>query len=106
MIQKGRFIQVYVPDKEDNRKKSYRIIDSLKGITSQGQFYVIPSQHTDFIEQYTNYPAVIDDDVIEAVAEATRIAQEDMTLAGVAHRYDDELEDDSDRPVKVRGGCP
>jgi len=102
MIKVGRYIQVYVQDKEDNRKKSYRIIDSLKGICSQGQFYVRNSQHARFIEQYTAYPAVVHDDVIEAVAEATRIAQEYLTLEGTYDRYDE----DDEPSLKLIGACP
>ena len=106
MKQRGRFIQVYIPDKEDNRKKSYRIVDSLKGITSHKQFYVMFEQHTEFVEQFTAYPAVTYDDVIEAVAEATRIAQEYITLEGTAGRYDDEDDDDKGGLLKIAGGCP
>ena len=102
MIKHGRYIQVYVHDKEDNRKKSYRIIDSLKGITSQGQFYVRASQHARFIEQFTAYPRVVHDDVIEAVAEATRIAQEYLTLEGTFDRYDE----DDEPSQKMIGACP
>lgn len=102
MQQRGRYLQIYEAKKEDNRKKSYRIIDSLKNITSQGQFYVKFDEHSEFIEQYTSYPAVVHDDVIEAVAEATRIALEYLTLEGVYDRIDDE-----DEPaLKMIGGCP
>lgn len=90
MKQRGVYVTPYVADKEDRRKKSYRIVDSLKPITSQGRFHVIFEQHSEFVEQYTAYPAVNFDDVIEAVAEATRIAQESLTIEGMYHLLDDE----------------
>jgi phage terminase large subunit-like protein len=89
MLQRGRFVQCYVPDKADKRKKSYRIIDALKGVSSQGRFHVIFEEHSEFVEQYTAYPAVNHDDVIEAVSEATRVALQSITFEGI-YSYDDE----------------
>lgn len=102
MVARGRYVQVYVPDKADQRKKSYRIIDGLKSITSQGHFYVIFEEHTTFVEQYTAYPAVNNDDVIEAVTEATRVAQMSITYEGAYSRY---YEDD-DKTEATRGSAP
>jgi hypothetical protein len=102
MKKRGRYVQVYIADKEDRRKKSYRIIDTLTPITSNGQFYINFQLHSVFVEQYTAYPAVIFDDVIEAVAEATRIAQESLTLEGI---YALEDEDDDDEQLAI-GHCP
>ena len=90
MKEKGVYISCYVQDKQDRRKKTYRIIDSLTGITSQGQFYVNFELHSDFVEQFTAYPDVAHDDVIEAVAEATRIARESLIIEGMSHRLDDD----------------
>lgn len=101
MKKMGRYVTAYQADKEDRRKKSYRIVDTLKPIVSQGQFYVNYELHHEFIEQYTAYPAVNFDDVIEAVAEATRIAQESLILEG---RYYEDTEDDSEQ--KQIGACP
>lgn len=92
MKQRGRYVSVYVPDKEDRRKKTYRIIDNLKPITSQGRFHIIFNQHSEFVEQYTAYPSVNFDDVIEAVAEASRIALESITFEG-QFALDDDLDD-------------
>ena len=85
----GRYVTCYQADKMDKRKKSYRIIDALKPTCSQGRFHVQFAEHTDFIEQYTPYPSVNEDDVIEAVAEATRMAQESVTYEGVYDELDD-----------------
>ena len=104
MKKRGRYIQAYTADKEDRRKKSYRITDTLTGITSQGQFYINFEQHSEFVEQYVSYPAVSFDDVIEAVSEATRIAQESLTLEGVYSRYDDE--DDDMEALPKYGNAP
>jgi len=103
MKQRGRYIQCYIPDKQDRRKKSYRIIDSLTGITSQGQFYVSFTQHPEFVEQFISYPSVAHDDVIEAVSEATRIAQESLLLDDLSDRYDD---DEELEYLDYNGGCP
>lgn len=102
MKKRGRYVQVYVTDKEDRRKKSYRIVDTLTPITSNGQFYISFALHSDFVEQYTAYPAIVYDDVIEAVAEATRIAMESLTLEGQYALLDDEDEED----IKRIGSCP
>jgi hypothetical protein len=102
---KGRYIQVHVPEKEDRRKKSYRIIDSLTGITSQGQFFVNFELHDKFISQYTAYPSVSHDDEIEAVSEATRMAQESIVIEGVYSRVYDDEDPYADTP-KHLGACP
>ncbi len=101
MKKRGRYIACHTPEKEDRRKKTYRITDSLTGITSQGQFYINFALHGEFVEQYTAYPAVGNDDVIEAVSEATRLAQESLTLEGVWSQYEDE-----DDTSELLGACP
>ncbi len=102
MQQRGRYISVYVQDKADRRKKSYRIIDSLTGICSQGQFYVIRSEHGDFITQFISYPSVEHDDIIESVSEATRIAQESMVIEAAWS----EIEDEEGGDRLYLGACP
>lgn len=51
----------------DRRSKVFKIVDGLKGVSSNGAFYVRPEQTT-FIDQYTRYAAVAHDDELEAVA--------------------------------------
>jgi len=66
----------YVPlfeDKNDKRKKSYRIIDNIGAVVQHRQLYVHKSQ-SEFIEQYLAYPNVAHDDVIEAVGNALHLA--------------------------------
>lgn len=59
-----------VEEVTDKRSKVFRIVDGLKGPTSEGMFYCRPEQ-VEFIDQYGRYAAVEHDDVIEAVACAT-----------------------------------
>ncbi len=92
MRQKSRYLQCHVDDKQDKRKKTYRIVDNLKGIASQGAFYVDFKRHGTFVDQFTTYPATDYDDVIEAVAEATRIALESSIIEGI---YSELYEEDS-----------
>lgn len=51
----------------DKRKKFQRIVDGLSGPASNGKLYV-KKTHTEFIQQFTAYPNVAHDDVIETVA--------------------------------------
>ena len=57
----------------DRRKKRDRIIDSLNGVTSEGKFFV-HSSHAEFITQYTEYPDVSHDDLLDAAAIAVKEA--------------------------------
>lgn len=52
---------------EDSRKKETRIVQTLSGIASTGNLYVNKT-HTKLIEQFTRYPYVKHDDVIDALA--------------------------------------
>ena len=54
---------------EDYRKKFTRIVDNLAGVSSNGAFYVHKS-HTDFIQQFNEYPDVTHDDILDAVSMA------------------------------------
>ena len=93
------------PDgKVDRRKKSYRIIDAIGSAVASGNFYVLRS-HTDFIEQYTAYPNVNHDDVIEVVAMALGCA---MNSGGVYEgSFETILELERDIPdLEFEGACP
>jgi phage terminase large subunit-like protein len=102
MKQRSRYVQL--SDTEpDRRKKSYRIIDALSGPCSNGEFYVNKLEHSEFIEQFSSYPDVEHDDVIEAVAEALKMAVED--LAFIDGDFE-ELDDDDFGLPKLRGYAP
>jgi hypothetical protein len=51
----------------DQRGKYNKIVDGLNGIASAGHLWVKNTQ-TEFISQFTDYPNVSHDDVIETVA--------------------------------------
>jgi phage terminase large subunit-like protein len=51
----------------DKRKKFQRIVDGLSGPAANGKLYV-KRNHVEFIQQFTAYPNVAHDDVIETVA--------------------------------------
>ena len=94
MQQRGRYIQLDNPLKQDRRKKSYRIVDNLTGVCSNKSFYVHREQHREFIDQFTTYPVVNNDDIIETVGEAARLAQEAAPfIEGEFSRVDDDLPD-------------
>lgn len=97
-------IWVYIKDTNTIKNKVVRITDGLKGISAGGQLYVRREQ-TDLIEQFTDYPGVTHDDVLEAVANAC-IELEEWT----EHDNDDEEligEMDSEKPMRLLGvHCP
>lgn len=65
MKKRGRYIQMDAVI--DRRKKSHRIAQAFSGIASQGQFFVHQSQ-VGFISQFTAYPNVSHDDILDATA--------------------------------------
>jgi len=102
MRQRGKYIQIdaHIPEK---RKKAYRIIDSIGNAVANSQLYVSPT-HLEFIEQFTSYPNVSHDDLIEAVAVGV---QEASTHAGGA-TYEAmlEIENVEFEELMPRGACP
>jgi len=90
---------ILIDEVSDRRSKRSRIVDALSGIASQGRFYVLP-QHSEFISQFTDYPAVSHDDVLDMVATAV-----DGLADAEVENQDDEL-DESYRPLVRIGGCP
>lgn len=65
----------------DRRSKRDRIVQALHGVAANRMLYCHPSQ-VDFIEQFSAYPAVQHDDVIEAVAVATAKALDMNVIEG------------------------
>lgn len=57
----------------DKRSKRDKIIDSLNGTASESKLFV-HSSHTEFIQQFNEYPDVVHDDVLDAVALAVKEA--------------------------------
>lgn len=87
-----------IDEVSDKRSKRSRIVDALSGIASQGKLYVL-SGHSEFISQFTDYPAVSHDDVLDSVATA---------IDGLADIEVEEQDEDLDdfAPIKRIGGCP
>lgn len=67
MQKRQRFVVIDAVD--DKRKKSQRIVQALSGIAANGMLYVHRS-HTEFVAQFSQYPYVAHDDVLDAVAMA------------------------------------
>lgn len=53
----------------DKRQKFQRIVDGLSGPAANGKLY-IRKEHTDFAQQFNDYPNVSHDDILETVAVA------------------------------------
>lgn len=103
MQRKRRYIPLW-QGKQDKRKKSYRIIDTIGAVVQHRQLYVHAS-HTDFVEQYIAYPNVAHDDIIEAVSDALGMAVEHGGIYGGSLKNLIEAERDiPDQPSF--GGCP
>jgi phage terminase large subunit-like protein len=88
-----------IDEEPDTRSKRSRIDDALSGPASRGNFYIQP-HHSEFISQFTDYPAVAHDDVLDAVA----MAMDNLATAEVAEN--DEADEDSVAPLLRLGGCP
>jgi len=91
--------QYYVIKEFDDRRSKYdRIVDGLSGPAFNRTLFVRPTQF-DFIEQFTNYPDVSHDDIIEAVSVA--VSELDMTL-----RAPDDNDDAWSNIVKAEEDIP
>jgi len=78
-------IYYVIKDFPDRRSKRDRIIDGLKSISVNRKLY-IKRDMIEFVAQYTDYPAVSFDDIIEAVATAC------AELQGIEyHEFDEDL---------------
>ena len=98
MIRQRYFIPI--EENRDKRSKYDKITDTLEALFQHGQFY-IGQGHAEFRDQFTKYPNVSHDDVLDAVAMATRgcITME-MDEEGLA------VDDDNVIDIEYEGGCP
>lgn len=79
------------------KSKPVRIQNALHGTASNGRLFV-KKAHTQFIEQFENYPNVDFDDVLEGAA---------MGVLGLASAFDEGIEDEhSVVPFRQRRYCP
>jgi hypothetical protein len=81
----------------DIKSKPIRIQSALHGLASSGRLFVKRSM-TGFIEQWTKYPAVEFDDILDFAA---------MAVLGLSQSYVD-LEEEGDNvvPLRMRRSCP
>lgn len=90
----------------DKRKKFQRIVDGLSGPAANGHLYIKKDMY-DFIQQYSDYPNVSHDDIIETVAVGCE------KLSGATYgdeeeeEYEELMEQEENMPrLKYRPGAP
>ena len=94
-----RGIFCLVEEMPDRRSKYDRIVDAYSGVASNGMMYVSKA-HTEFISQFTEYPAVTHDDVLDAGAMAiASFKGKGMTTKPRGHTS-------GVKPLKIVGGAP
>lgn len=95
MIQRSQFFTIV--EQDDKRSKYDKIVDGLNGISSNQRLYV-RREHHEFISQFTDYPQVSNDDLIEAVAVALNHLSGHNIIEG---EYEALLEEEKDlEPLK------
>ena len=77
---------VIIEEYTDRRKKFDRIVDALSDVASEGRLHVHPSM-AKFIGQFSDYPDVSHEDVLEAVALAVMKLKD---LTGLAYRTEEQ----------------
>jgi len=75
-------------ERRDKRSKYDKIIDALAVPASRGQLYCLAS-HSEFISQFTDYPNVQFDDLLDAVAQGIS----ELTVQEVVEDYDGYADD-------------
>jgi hypothetical protein len=95
MRQTGR--HHYIHEISDRRKKRDRITQALLGRAANGALHVHKS-HVDFIQQFTDYPDVNHDDVLDAVAMAIDMAGRNADTNVIEGHFDEIVEDEREIP--------
>ncbi len=98
-MRKGVLKHVRLSPYNDKRKKHVRILDGIQGLASSGCLY-ISKEHTAFIAQYTKYPNVTNDDLLDAFCIA-----DSATIGGVEY-HEIEAEEQENYPPLELNGCP
>ena len=78
----------------DQRSKFDRIVDAFSGPASNGHFYIQES-HNDFITQFSDYPDVQHDDLLDAGS----IALSALASSAASASFSDILEEEKDIPA-------
>lgn len=102
MQRRSRYYTI-IQDKNQNKSKFQKIVDTISPLLQQGKLMLIKNQ-TELITQLTNYPKVPHDDVLDASAITLRalinpvleLSQGDYT----------EIDESSYEPLSIRRGCP
>jgi phage terminase large subunit-like protein len=96
----------YIPltENRDKRSKFDKISDAFSQVCPFGNLYILPSM-ADFISQFTDYPSVVFDDILDAIAQAiTRLKE--IQIADSSEGYDDPEIEDGFEPVKLIRSAP
>lgn len=99
MSSQGRYIPI--EEERDKRSKFDKIVDPLAGPLSHKKLFIHPSQ-SDLITMITDYPNVMFDDIIEAVAKAV----EGLTQADIFDGQLSDFEEDQYTALEYQGAAP
>lgn len=99
MQSQGRYIPI--EEEKDKRSKYDKIVDPLAGPLSHRKLLLHPGQH-DLISMITDYPNVMFDDIIEAVAKAV----EGLTTADIFDGALSDFEEDNYKALEYQGAAP
>lgn len=91
-----------VEEFDDRRSKYQKIVDGLNGVSSAGHFYVRKNQ-TELIEQFSKYPNVSHDDVIECAALGVNELQEPEHSINARGEWIDDIDDNVPELVNCWG---
>jgi hypothetical protein len=96
MVRRQRWITI--EDAAAIKSKQVRIQNSLHGLASQGRLFVRRS-HTQFVEQFENYPNVKFDDILDGAS---------MAIVGLTNAWDgtESYDDRNIVPLRTRRYCP
>jgi hypothetical protein len=87
----------FIHEIQDRRKKRDRITQALLGRSANGALYVHKS-HVDFIQQFTDYPDVNHDDILDAVSMAVDLAGRNADMDLIEGDYTVMMEDEREIP--------
>lgn len=99
MASQGKYIPI--EEERDKRSKFDKIVDPLSGPLSHRKLFVHPSMH-DLITMITDYPNVMFDDIIEAVAKAVEGLVASDIFDGELSQY----EEDKLAELEYMGAAP
>ena len=100
---KERGIYVPITEYRDKRSKQARIEQAFSGRAAHGQFYVHRT-HKDFIDQFTDYPEVSHDDILDATAMAISKIPTSLEMISSTSKYTQDAYADDDYDFESMGG--